>query len=471
MSAEYAIPLPRLLDAGQPLPRLLARLTEAFALHYELWKGRRWGALLEHSAVLAGLADAALVELGEGARLAPRVHTTLRDRDAALRESFLAIGSAEPSRAQMMREQLVAAYTEDLGAQKAEEHVQMLLEGQAELPSLGTAHAKAHDQEQEMLAQVYAMARTNAANARMIVQVQRCAATTRAKAVELEEVELHPRTDDVAMASNFAEMAEGLWQDGLHEIFDALREDAGVEAVAQLLGALHQRAHTLLDGCGRVLGAFWALLPEGAISAENLEYARTALRLAEAICRSSTVHAYTAFAYASLQASDASRWYGHETKRAATRSFPSIVPEGQKVQIDQLLAESADLDGTLVEVEGSVVALEVTNDPAPPKFSSFLRLAAATGAEVTLRAHMFNLRQNGIATGCYCRVRAHVRHAASWAGEGSPVGLDVDRVALTELRKQSWLDDLTHRVKGIYPLFPDEMNLFHTPPIVPEQES
>lgn len=470
MSAEYAIPLPRLFEAGQTLPHLLGRLTEAFALHYELWKGRRWGALLGQSAVLAGLADAVLVELSERARLAPLTHTMLRERDAALRESFLAIGSAEPSLAQTMRDELVALYAVELGEQQAEERVQLLLQGEAKLPSLGAAHAKAHDQEQELLAQVYATARTNAANARMIVQVQRCAAATKAKAGTLEEIELRPRTDDVAMATSFAEAAEELWQEGLREIFDALQEDAGVEALIQLSGTLHRRAHTLLDGCGRALGAFWALLPEGPVSAEDLEHARTALRLAEAVCRLSTAHAYTGFAYASLHASDASRWYGHEAKRAASRSFPSIVPTGQSIEIAQLLDESAELDGTLVEVEGSIAALEVTDDPAPPKFSSFLRLVSSAGAEVTLRAHMFNLRQNGIAAGCYCRVRGHVRHGASWAGEGAPVALDIDRVALTELRKQSWLDDLTHRVKQIYPLFPDGMNLFHTLPIVPEQE-
>ena len=51
---------------------------------------------------------------------------------------------------------------------------------------------------------------------------------------------------------------------------------------------------------------------------------------------------------------------------------------------------------------------------------------------------------------------------ASRRGVPAPL-LDIDRVSLTKLRKSSWQDDVTYRMRPYYLLYKDGMNLFNTP--------
>jgi len=47
--------------------------------------------------------------------------------------------------------------------------------------------------------------------------------------------------------------------------------------------------------------------------------------------------------------------------------------------------------------------------------------------------------------------------------EADETGLDIDRVSLSKLRKESWLDDVAYRMRPFFRLYQDEMSLFHTP--------
>lgn len=144
----------------------------------------------------------------------------------------------------------------------------------------------------------------------------------------------------------------------------------------------------------------------------------------------------------------------------AKLGFSSDVPTGTNVEIHQV----NDLDSdALVEVQGRIETLTIENDPVPPKFSTFLQFRSFDGgAVVRLRAHMFNLHKNGLREGALCKIRGFVRRGQPWLGDDE-TGLDIDRVSLSKLRKTSWLDNVTYRMRPFFRLYQDEMNLFNTP--------
>ena len=76
---------------------------------------------------------------------------------------------------------------------------------------------------------------------------------------------------------------------------------------------------------------------------------------------------------------------------------------------------------------------------------------------------MFSLINNGVRDGTYVRINGYVRRGESWLSD--PVGVDIDRVSLTQLRRGSWIDDVTYRVRHNARLYLDEMNMFFTPSV------
>jgi hypothetical protein len=159
------------------------------------------------------------------------------------------------------------------------------------------------------------------------------------------------------------------------------------------------------------------------------------------------------------QSLEADAWIAAE-RAAAKRVLDSDIPTGPAVEIAQLGERPAD---ELVEVQGRVVDLTVGHDPNPPKFSTFVKLKAFDGGGIVqARAHMFNLQKNGLREGALCKIRGFIRRGRPWLAE-SETGLDIDRVSLSKLRKTSWLDDLTYRMRPFYRLYQDEMSLFNTP--------
>ena len=230
------------------------------------------------------------------------------------------------------------------------------------------------------------------------------------------------------------------------------------------LQSIRQRAALVLDEIGPKMGLAGELLGEVARRSvpDSLreEVFEASLALAEAASKVGVLIAYAAYVLGHSHGLDAQNWLAGERKVAVELPFPSHVPQGTVVAVAQVPEMTP---GTLVELRGVVDGLEISDDPAPPKFSSFVTLSAFDGsASVRLRAHMFSLRANGLSVGASCKVRGFVRHGEGWLAEGE-VGLDIDRVSLTQLKKQSWVDELTYRMRLYFTLYLDEMNLFNTP--------
>jgi len=233
---------------------------------------------------------------------------------------------------------------------------------------------------------------------------------------------------------------------------------------AEPLEALRQRAVSILDEArpkaeqaGGLLGEVARRFIPEALSAPLRS---SALALAEAASTLNLLVAYAAHIMGQSRGLASPSWLEEQQAAATSLPLPSQVPRGTVIAVADVPEMPA---GDSVELQGIIETLEILDDPAPPKFSSFVTLRAFDGGATTrLRAHMFSLKANGLALGACCKVRGFVRTGAAWLGEGE-VGLDIDRVSLTKLRKQSWVDDLTYRMRPSFTLFLDEMNLFNTP--------
>src|SRR5690606_7585441 len=117
-----------------------------------------------------------------------------------------------------------------------------------------------------------------------------------------------------------------------------------------------------------------------------------AISLAQACSRLQLLVAYAAHVLVNSRALAADAWLAQERASAASE-LASHVPAGTAVLIGQL--DEVDLNA-LVEVQGRIETLAIDHDPAPPKFSTFVRLRAFDGgAVVRVRAHMFSLEKNG----------------------------------------------------------------------------
>ncbi|PRP96092.1 hypothetical protein [Enhygromyxa salina] len=172
--------------------------------------------------------------------------------------------------------------------------------------------------------------------------------------------------------------------------------------------------------------------------------------LAEAGARLGLLVAYSTHFLAHAHSLGADSRLASETE-VAQLDAPSKVPTGMKVQIGEL--DDLD-DGMLVEDQGRIENLSLDHDPKPPKFSTFVVLRAFDAdASIRLRAHMFSLAKNGLVDGAGCKVRGFIRRKQPWLGEDE-VGLDIDRVSLSKLRKTSWLDAVTYWMRPFFRLYP-----------------
>ncbi|PRQ05042.1 hypothetical protein [Enhygromyxa salina] len=265
---------------------------------------------------------------------------------------------------------------------------------------------------------------------------------------------------DEASAANvttFTEEAAAFVDDGFSQFYQLFAGDNPSIADARLL------ARTVLDQTGAVGHSIAQVL--GNLSCHGIppeflaELGPVSVDLAEAGARLGLLVAYSANVLGHAHSLAAESWLARERK-AATRDALSKVPTGVKAQIGAIGQFENDV---LVEVEGRIESLSLDHDPNPPKFSSFVVLRAfGEGASVRLRAHMFSLARNGLVEGACCTIRGFIRRQQPWLEENE-VGIDIDRVSLSKLRKLSWLDDVAYRMRPFFRLYQDEMNLFNTP--------
>lgn len=203
-----------------------------------------------------------------------------------------------------------------------------------------------------------------------------------------------------------------------------------------------------------------ALLVDARRSAPGEQRKRTfrlVLDYAEMLRRLELLQAYAAYCSIKLSAYDKEDWYRDETAVVKIAKPGSDIPQGTECRIK--LLSKADLSeySGLIMIEGEVEGLRIVQSEKTGKFSSIFSLVdAEDGAKIQVRAHMFSLRNNGLINGAYCRLNGRIDPADKV--------VDIDRVSLSELRRSSWYDDITYRMRPYSKLYPDEMNMFFTPP-------
>ncbi len=392
-----------LLGYGEPItehgPSQALLLTTLEKLRKTESCERSWQFLQPLATDLAGLATALFDALAANTTAVTARLDKLGEPVDTWREALAELAGSESEEAQAWRAAVLAAATEELGA-AAEARVAALLGGDATLLRL----------------------------------------------VELGR----DQAKDTYEASEFTD-------GGFSQFHDLFADDSASIAQARTLAlSLLEAGRTRGLMIGQVLGS----VSRHGIASEWLpELGPIVVRLSECGARLRLLVAYSAHVVANSHSLNADAWLAAE-RAAANRNLASDIPTGAAVQIADLSEHSAD---DLVEVKGRIAGLTVGHDPVPPKFSTFVKFVSFDGgASVQVRAHMFNLQKNGLREGALCKIRGFIRRGQPWLAEDE-TGLDVDRVSLSKLRKTSWLDDLTYRMRPFYRLYQDEMSLFNTP--------
>jgi hypothetical protein len=360
------------------------------------------------------------------------------------------MAASNSEEATQWREALLSAATQTFGAD-GEARTAALLQGKA--PLLRVVQASRQAAEEAQSAFILAIAAAHATAFRLSGLAAYLAAASK-------DDNEQPAVLDGAMLdwlTSFVDQTEAFVTGGFvqfHGLFasdDPSLDDARMLALV-VLDQVGSHALTI----AQVLGS----ISSSGVSPELLpQFGPVVVRLSELDARLSLLVAYSAHVAGHSHSLAAEAWLTSE-RTFAKLDFPSDVPTGVNVEIDTLGDHEIN---ALVELHGRVETLAIGNDPAPPKFSTFLQFRSFDGgAVVRLRAHMFNLQKNGLCEGALCKIRGFVRREQPWLGENE-TGLDIDRVSLSKLRKTSWLDSVTYRMRPFFRLYQDEMNLFNTP--------
>ena len=468
MAGEYRLPLRLLLDLDVSVVDRLQQLTEAMEQHNTLWLVGRWQDLGQYAAHLGGLAELISHQIAARTVLGRLEREKLAAGDRESREFFAGIRDSNSTEAQAAREQLLEDLIEELGDPVlAEEERDRLLDGNGVLFEQARQFDRHFDEDEERLVDAFVRLRVLMANAEFVSLFQQAGRRTRMFDEEVKSQfdgfpGIRLASDDIGLITGQAGAVQQMVETGYSRLFDALGDGVPIEDFRATVAAQYEALAPLSGLMGRLLGSYVQLAQQTEDPEERRTQLRRALEATEWKSRAGLLHAYTAYLRANVQTRGANRWYAFEKQRAASRALPSAAPQGSAVSVQQIIQDGSLVEGEMFQVEGVVANLRIEDDPSPPKFSSFFELAdPVSGSVVLTRAHMFSLRNNGVSDGAYCRLNGFLRRAEPWLDNGA-VGLDIDRVNLTELRKGSWIDDITHRMRPYYRLYLDEMNMFYT---------
>ncbi|GGC08667.1 hypothetical protein [Cellulomonas carbonis] len=457
MTGLRALPLELLPPFTSTAPAKVAAADAAQEAFRGLLLARSWDLLHGHAATLAGLA-AALREHAEARAVLHAHHARyLTERDAGLTQVFAALAADGSPEATAIRDALLAQATTELGDPAAAQAlVDALLAGNHAVFDARDAERSATVAELDVVGAACVQTAALAARAAIDSALHKAYVVTTAQAAGPDQ------PADLQVVQDEADALRTLHDDAVGALFAHLDTEDDRDAFADLAVALGSRIASRAPVAAMVVGAYLGLLHQRPSPQGSLAEHRSALDVVELVERLHLVLAYTWTVQVGLLGPDAGRWYSNERRRTDTRTIASQVPEGQPVTAQELL-DGTGAEGDMVTVEGVVDGLAIADDPAPPKFSTFCDVVdLATGTSVRVRAHMFSLLNNGLQDGAFTRLTGFVRRSAPWE---PTVGLDVDRVDLTDLARQSWYDDVTARLRHHSLLRPDGMSMFFTPPV------
>jgi len=416
----------------------------------------QWNELELLGTQLAGHAATLLDTIRSNTSAVGAEASRLAEEAKAWREALVQVGNDDSEGALQFRQALETAITNAADSpEEAQLRLEAFLSGQVPLTRQHEGLLESSRAAQRVFAAVYGAALSLHRRSAYL------AAFHSARNLEPEE-ELMLEAADVAVVLSLAEDLETYVETtlvALHDIVTGNTSATDVIPIATKI--LAQTRHH-----GQVAGNLQGQIARAGIPEElRAELGPAVVRLTEASTRLGLINAYSAHLLAQCESLSAQAFLEDEGKTAEL-PHPSLVPEGETASLD---AVPGMAEGSLVEVEGSVESLVIEDDPAAPKFSSFLVLRSfESGETLRLRAHMFSLRANGLAVGACCKIRGFVRRDRlvrrdrRWLSEGE-TGLDIDRVSLTKRRKDSWVDEITYQMRPFFMLYLDEMNLFNTP--------
>ena len=457
MSGQRRLPL----ESFPPFSGSASEIVSDAMTTVETYKGfllsRNWDLVHAQTVPLAGYANRLLKLLQSRTHLYSYSANYLSERDSGLKDMFTQLSADNSAEATAVRDAMLTQLTSSLGSQaEAQSFLDDLLAGQGALFSTRKSEKSAITSEQEIVGstQVLLAVLTNRAD----VESNLFAAYN-----QVTQLASGPEDDsDTNIISSENQFLSDLHDATIQALYDGLDNDMGLSEYTDLCVAFQEKITQRLPGSAMLVGGYLALVKQNAPSIGSIDEHKVALHCIELIRRLSMIHAYLCLVQTETSSLDSGRWYGFEKRRLDNREMNSKVPSGQTVSIDSVVTASHAED-TFVELEGYVEGLVIEDDPSPPKFSSFFQLVNPEAAtSIRVRAHMFSLSNNGLSEGAFVRLNGFVRTNPGWS---SNPGIDIDRVSLTQLRKTSWYDDMTHRVRSNVLLYQDGMNMFFTPAV------
>lgn len=436
-----------------PTKQMLAMLRSEFRRYADALQDSLWDELEPLSLTLGGLSEQLLEALRANTLAVELKQMSLAADAAAWAETLEALSQAPSDELNTFREQLIQTASESLGSEdEAQQQIQRLLDGNTPLTRIHENYTSACS-----VAQANAIEHIVAAQGLRARAVYFAAFHFARSNENSGGATPSIEASDIASIAAIADDVAAFASSSLATLHEHLAESTTSPLDAVMRG-VRDGALPRLRLCGALQGQAHRLSVSLAI---RDEIGPLLLRVAEAAAMLRVVVSATSEVIARAASLEFDEWQESQRSEASELPLASAVPQGTQTSLTEVSSATQD---ELVEVQGIVHTLEIASDPEPgPKFSTFVTLRSFDDAHtVRLRAHMYSLEANGLRVGAACKVRGFVRREVAWLDNGE-TGIDIDRVSLTALRKQSWTDDLIYRMRPSATVFFDEMNMFYTP--------
>ncbi len=456
MSYQISVPLDQLpLGEGNSGAALQRSILDLLGAYMESWENGDYQALKNMSPHFYGMGAEVLQRIELLTYFADIDRGYSDEEDSALTKTMKSLADDDSEEAQATKDAIRAQLEKDLPAGEVEDAFASLMDGSHPLFDAALTRSKTSDRESALLSGQYATLMSFATSSDYL-------GLLRTGLAEGAVSSLPPQEGDLSVAEGLTHAIKDLNDAGIKAIYDALKEDKDRDTLLGIARKYLEDLQGKFVMAGAYLGAFLPLIPNQANGAEKVKAYKAALGLTVQVQYGLLLHAYCAYIRANLSERSYKRWLSDEQRRTDNRTFSSGAERGTPISIGDLINDGSVEAGTLVQIEGLVTAMEIRDDQAPPKFSTFVTLTdPETDESLVLRAHMFGLEDNGVSVGSYAKVNGHVRREEHWLAEGE-TGLDIDRINFGEVGKTHWLDNVVDRMDAYYPIFKDSMNMFFT---------
>ncbi|MDG1331202.1 MAG: hypothetical protein P8P74_02655 [Crocinitomicaceae bacterium] len=455
MSQQTSIPLHVLpLGAGNSTIAMQERVISLTDAYVDAWENNNYQTVRNLASQFYGMGADILNKIELLTYVSSRERKLADYEDAQLSKTMKALAADNSPEAEEKKKAMLENFKSSLGEAEGQAAYDSMLDGTHPIFDLAITNSKVTDQETDFLGEVYVNMLTNAVSCDYIGYLRT------GKELDSEQA---IREEDTKLISELSGSLQDIHDAAYEALYNALKNDKPAEEMRALAKSYQEKLQGMFGISGAIMGPYLALISNGANGNASTSNYQEALKLSEIANRCTILYAYASYVRVALSDRSYNRWLSNEQRRTDKRAYSSGIPTGAKTSIQDLTSMGNNIaDGTLVQVEGVVTSIEIKDDPAAPKFSTFVTLKdVQTNSTVLLRAHMFGLEDNGVAVGSYMRMNGFVRRNESWLAQDQ-TGLDFDRVPLNELAKTNWLDDVVERMRDYYPLYQDGMNTFFT---------